>query len=1236
MPNTAGFEVLAELREEMLQQILEAAWDNNLVPHSFDIAAGTAFGPYQVSDGVVNVPRSGLSLAMAPADNGVAITLGSEIQVEIANPPVPSATFFGLTADVTLTAAIAKLPGTVDVAIMLAEVPRDKVSAVITSGDPIGPITLDLIEEFVHARYQDGTIPALQTSEGESFAGFTADVSVEMYDDPSEPSRRIEVSQPSATEVKVRIPIHLKMSNVSAPAPSPMGVLATLAITADLEVQPGSIKAKLSTAAVTVEDYQPAPPSNAGISYDNEGSNYSLAVSFAPVLETVIQARLQSEAQAMAAAIGDITVVVPTVAQIESFIADQAHAAVTAEGNINLWTPEPPADGGVTVNDVVPKALSDAIAFGINPTGSANANAITNFIPANRSCGIAIDGAIVLALIDDHIHRPESEGGFGPDFPPKTFSNVDGHDARLDTLDISLRTGSIHMEGDVTVIDAIGCIDVGADFEADAGLEWKDNSDGTQRIEPFVIDKDVDLSLLAWILSFLIGFITVGLVGGIIALVIVAVVESVAEKVGGAVIRDEITGQVKGVGAWPQTIKGVGTVVSRFENPVVIDPDGIMFPDGYQVTAIFAATVDALARANGPYSFPGGAPLPFSGGPVKPDTTYGWQFGDGGSAAVVSPSHVYGDSGIYVAKHTTDVHQDGGVVTREFAKVHIRNVPAVVDLGPPIVVNEGEEFEVVAKFTDQEWLDTHRAFFDWGDNSMIEEAVVQETNQAPQAEGSAAAKHAYCDNGTYVLTVKILDDDGGLGVATKTITVLNVPPKVDAGPDMFAYPCTPITLRACFIDPGWCDTHTGTWDFGDCTPPHPAIIKEKNEPPAAVGYAAAAHVYDCCGTFHAVATVVDDDGGVGQDSILVRVTDVENKDFEHGFRSLLFGVVANEWEPYVFNAGSVGAAGQPAGGASGFFRAEQNVVRDGQRSQCIRSMGAERAGIYQHVGANEGWDYQVATWFHLDERFGGTCRLGVDPTGGSDPSDPQVVWAESSDNQRWEQLAVRVTAQGKRRAITIFLEIVGGAAATTSTALHGAAGRAGEGVCWFDAVELVPYPCQIEECELPEPPPREERLCVDWREEKRPRTLGTEHTKKGFVFRSSGPNEPLRIVFMASENHPMLSLSRSGIQVELPFEAERAVARVFRGTSKPIRMEAFASGTSIGDATTSGPPSGDLETLEINAFGMQMLHLRGGGGEGGLFELCIYRGGRAAKDEKDRRTHLTQRSNYMMRRPNHG
>ena len=1212
MPDLHGFEVVGELTEAVLNDVLRGAWDNDIIPHSTDIPAGTAIGPYQVQDGVVNVPRTGVALVMDVPINGVKVTLSAEIQVHIADPPIESAEFFDIRADVSVRVPVGVLPGDAKkVAALLDTVPRSSVSAVITSGDPIPAITTAAVEEFVHGKYQDGSIPDHYELTAVSFAGFTADVWLDIYDDLSKPNHHITVASAGPGSVAVRIPIHLKLSNISGAAAllSPMGVVAKIVLTTPLTSGGGSVTAPIaSQGVVTLEDYGPAPANDPEMgSYDSEGANYTTATGFNPLLETGIKAQITTRAASIVAAIGDIVVPVPTQEQIESFIADQAHAAVVGRGNIGLWTPTPPPGGDVDLRDVHPQALTDAIAFCINDMGGADPTAITNFIPPNRTCGIAIDGGKVLEIVDEQIHKPTDEGGFGEDFPDTPFvQDAGGHEARVTRLDVSLRHGSIHVEGDVTVVDAIaGSIDVDASFEAEVGLEFQDNPDGsgTQIVKPFTISEDVDLSLLAWILSFLLGFITFGIVGGIIALVIMAVVEGIAEKVGGAIIRDDVTGRIKGIGAWPQSLDGIGEVEARFENPILIDPSGILFADAYTVKATFASVTDALADANGPYVVPEGADVQFDGGAPKPNTSYHWEFGDGATANTAVATHRYADDGLHIAKLTTDVAEEGGVTTRHFAAVRVANVPASVFAGPPVTLDEGQVHEFVAQFTDPGWPDTHRVYFDFGDDSPPAEATVEETHDAPLGRGVARASHAYCDNGSYTVTVRVIDDDGGIGFSTTKVLVRNVAPTVDAGVDMFAYRCTPITLVARFTDPGWCDTHTGTWEFGDCTPPMPATVRERHEPPEGCGIVAATHRYDHCGDFHAVVTVEDDDGGVGTDSLVVRVVDVANGGFEDGFHTHALGIAGNGWEPY--------ARGEAK------FSPEQYVVhgdgRRGQRSQQIAARGAGRAGIRQSVGANVGWDYQVNAWFHLTATPEGPvaatrCRLGIDPAGGNQPDAATIVWTDNADRAEWICLATRATATA--RAITIFLEIESGA-----DAKEGAARIVD--TLWIDNVEMVPYPCALGDAPPCRPPEREE-LCVDWKDEKGPRVLGTTYTDSGFTFEAAS-GEPLRLVLWgAPTGQSKLQIPERGLRVRLPFAAGRVVAHVWSGTSKPIRMGAIdGAGNQLGAVATAGesdPAAPDA--LELQAAGMAEL-MFGGGGEGALVDLCIERG-ETPDDDRER------------------
>lgn len=1188
MANTSGYEIVAEITPEVAHQILLGAWDNSIIPHSVDVASGTGFGPYQLADGVVNIPREGLALELAPVDNALRIRLGAEIQVEVANPPVPSATYFGLTADIAVTAPLGTLDSTINVGVILAGLPRERVTATVTSGDPIGPITLELIREYVHARYEDGTIPHTVTELGVSFGGFTADAFLEIFDDPSDPNHQIAVLEPAPGQVKLLIPVHLRLSNVAAPAGSPqplspMGVEAKLALTCPLETGAGFVRARLSTATTDVEDLEPAP--------GPEGTNYVTNRAGASLLgidlDAVLKTHLRSRAETIAHNTGDVQVEVPTLAQIEAFIGDQVHLALLARGNIPIWTPQTP-DSAVTVNDVTPKVLADAIAMALNAGASADPNGITNMIPAGRSCAIVISGEKVLQIIDETIHRPESEGGFGPEFPPRTFHDVDGHDVVLTSLRISLRDGSIRLEGDVTVVDAVCGADVDASFTADVGLEWVNNADGTQTLRPFVIgEPDVDLSAWAWLISLLVGFILGGLIGGIVVAVVLSLVDDLAERIGSVVIRDEVTGQIRTLGAWPQQLQGIGTVTTRFENPVDIDPDGIIFPDAFTVTAFYASTVVAPAQANGPYAAPAGVPVTFQGGPPAPSTSYHWDFGDGATATGMTTTHAYANDGTYVAKLTTVVAQPGGTRSRQFALVRVHNVPPKVDLGPPVTIREGEEIELVATFTDDEWPDKHEAVFDFGDDSLPVQGSISETNQPPRAQGTARARHAYCDNGDYVVTVKVRDEDGGVGIATKAVKVLNVAPVVEAGEDFYAYPCTPVTLIASFVDPGWCDTHTGTWDFGDCTPPQPAVIHERHQAPAAVGIAAATHVYHRCGTYLARATVADDDGGVGVDTTVVRVVSVRNAGFEEGFRSRLAGIVANEWEPYVSLASKPGVLSTAATAASVQFDAEEFIVHEGQRSQRIAGQGAFRGGLWQQLGANPGWDYQVSVWYHLAETSEGVCRLGLDPEGGTDPDAPSVVWQAGVHRGSWRQLVVRVTSRA--RAVTIFLE---------------ASGQRGA-VAYFDEVKLVVTPCPLR-VELPEPqPPEREEKCVDWKQERKPRRLEPEETWKGFQFRSAS-GRPLEIVVWGEPaGDGKLRLQAKGLRVELPFEADTVTVEL--GVYAPLRVASYDTSGARLAQELAVPGQQRLQTLTLRSPGQVALEFTGGGEESYLVRLCAAR-----------------------------
>jgi hypothetical protein len=626
-----------------------------------------------------------------------------------------------------------------------------------------------------------------------------------------------------------------------------------------------------------------------------------------------------------------------------------------------------------------------------------------------------------------------------------------------------------------------------------------------------------------------------------------------------------------------------------------------------KIISFYATTVDALAEANGPYTVDAGTVVQFVGGPSVAHTDFFWDFGDGAAAQTRVAQHTYADDGVYVAKLTTSVQQPGGVVTRQFAKVIVRNVPATIDPISDQSVLEGQQVNYSATFHTPEWPDKHTARFDFGDDSLPVQATVSETNQAPQAVGTAVAKHAYCKAGNYTVTVTVQDEDGGIGVSSFTVHAKNVPPKVVAN-DLFAYACTPITLQACFSDPGWCETHVATWDFGDCTPISPAHVVETHKPPEGLGSATASHVYKDCGEFHATCVVTDSQGGSGTASIVVRVVDVRNKHFENGFRQLTVGQVANAWEPYPANP----AVARSSSSGAQVFGAEEEIFRRGEHSQRIAIPANSVSGIYQKVGTNPGWDYQLTGWFQLDQRKGGRVRLGLDPGGGTDPSAASIVWSESREDSEWIELLV--VANVTAAQATIFLEV------TTET--QGVpplqppdpgeiAADAQGATAYFDDVALLPYLWKLKDCFGAVLRPAAQ--CVNWKEEKTSREIPSPYLDGGFAF-SNRTAQPLLIVtFGPPPGQGKLMIPSRGLDVVLPKSAMLVAATVFSASHAPIALTAFAAdGGTVG--TAKSQPGSTLQLLTINGHGMVKLLFGTGVIEGTLIELCVTEDPTAGED----------------------
>lgn len=279
---------------------------------------------------------------------------------------------------------------------------------------------------------------------------------------------------------------------------------------------------------------------------------------------------------------------------------------------------------------------------------------------------------------------------------------------------------------------------------------------------------------------------------------------------------------------------------------IVIDDDGGIGADSLLVTVNNA---NPVVDAGPDRSSTEGATVHFHGAFTDPGTldthTIAWTFGDGAtSSGTLTPDHVYADNGVYTATLTV-TDKDGGVGV-DMVAITVANVAPSVDAGADITATEGAAIHFNGAFTDPGTLDAHTIEWQFGDGSA--------------ATGSLTPQHTYVDNGTYTVTLTITDKDGGVGGDTLVVTINNVAPAVDAGPNAASAEGSSLNFNGAFTDPGVLDTHTIQWTFGDGT--------------SSTGTLTPAHTYTDNGAYTVTLTVTDKDGGVGIDTLIVTVSNV--------------------------------------------------------------------------------------------------------------------------------------------------------------------------------------------------------------------------------------------------------------------------------------------------------------------------------------------------------------------------
>ncbi|MDH5451236.1 MAG: PKD domain-containing protein [Candidatus Bathyarchaeota archaeon] len=143
-----------------------------------------------------------------------------------------------------------------------------------------------------------------------------------------------------------------------------------------------------------------------------------------------------------------------------------------------------------------------------------------------------------------------------------------------------------------------------------------------------------------------------------------------------------------------------------------------------------------------------------------PDGTivsYFWDFGDGTNTTGATATHSYADNGIYTV--TLTVTDDDGAMGSNNATKTVLNRPPIASFAENATVmltGESIHFNASASYDQDGSIVSY--FWDFGDG----------TN-----ETGVAVDHSYADNGTYTVTLTIIDDNGGTDSINAAKYVLN-------------------------------------------------------------------------------------------------------------------------------------------------------------------------------------------------------------------------------------------------------------------------------------------------------------------------------------------------------------------------------------------------------------------------------------------------------------------------------
>jgi hypothetical protein len=287
-------------------------------------------------------------------------------------------------------------------------------------------------------------------------------------------------------------------------------------------------------------------------------------------------------------------------------------------------------------------------------------------------------------------------------------------------------------------------------------------------------------------------------------------------------------------------------------------------PSGLSLNWVAATTNEGdTAALNGSFTDPGVLDthtVLIHWGDGSPDTTLSL----GPGVLTFSANHLYTDNlpgNAPYAASVTVTDKDGASGTGGTSLTVMNVAPAGLSLGlASATISEGDTAVLNGTFTDPGVLDNHTVVVHWGDGSP------DTTLALGPGVLTFSASHPYADNlpgdAPYSIGVTVTDKDGASATGSTPLTVKNVAPVANSGPDQSVPVGQAATLNGSFTDPGTLDGHTFHW----------VVVASNGQVVPAGNSATFGFTPSDVGTYTVTLSVTDSDGAVGTSTTHVVAT----------------------------------------------------------------------------------------------------------------------------------------------------------------------------------------------------------------------------------------------------------------------------------------------------------------------------------------------------------------------------